>query len=346
VHFELSDEQIQLQGAVEAFCRAWFREQAPGASEATWVDPWKNLTAMGLTGILVPEELGGSGGTLLDACLVAEQLGRGDAQIPFIGTSIIAAAMLVAAHQSDVSLPKPLADLAAGAVFAPLVDDRLRWPAPQPVLAFDWRTGARGVLVSGGDPVAVVDKLAVDRTSTVDPSHPARRLAQSVAGSPGQLDEPQRRALAAGQAGLAAWLTGVAAVGLDDAVEYAKSRHQFGVPIGSFQAVQHMCADMFMDVETSRSIAYGAAWTVENRPLPEAERVARAAKSWCARAAIRVCETSIQVFGGIGITAEHRAHRRLRNAHQFAVALGGPRDLNQALGRAVMAREEQADGPQ
>jgi alkylation response protein AidB-like acyl-CoA dehydrogenase len=330
MQFELSEEERLLQDTVADFGRAHFGGvNAPRSPEAEWRPAWEGLAKLGLAGILVPERLGGAGGTLLDACLIAEQLGRAEAWIPFAGSSIAAASALAAADR-DADLTR----LAEGAVYSLLVDQGLHWPAATPVLALDWRDGARGVRAVGGDALdalEVVVDLAVDGVVATDPLHPAAK----VGGLAGQVTGPPRPALrhavAAGRVGFAAWLTGVATTALEQAVAYAKEREQFGVPIGSFQAVQHICADMFVDVETARSVAYGAAWTVANRPPAEAERSAAAAKSWCSRAAVRVCQNSIQVLGGIGVTWEHPAHLRLRTAHQFGAALGGARELDRAI---------------
>jgi alkylation response protein AidB-like acyl-CoA dehydrogenase len=343
VQFELSAEEKLLQETVADFGRERFGgEAAPRTSEADWRTRWEELTAMGLTGILIPEELGGSGGTLLDACLVAEQLGRVHAWIPFAGSGIVAASALLAGDPADPSRSKHLSELAAGGVFSLLVDEQLGWLAGAPRLALDWRPGARAVLY-GDSGVEVVDAELAEGPS-VDPLHPTGLLAASPAGGQHPPGPDLRRALAAGRVGLAAWLTGVATAALEEAVAYAKERRQFGVPIGSFQAVQHLCADMLVDVETSRSVTYGAAWTVAQRPQAEAERVAAAAKSWCSAAAVRVCQTSIQVFGGIGVTREHPAHLRLRTAHAFGAALGGPRRLNQELGRTTTTNGGVDDG--
>jgi alkylation response protein AidB-like acyl-CoA dehydrogenase len=288
----------------------------------------------------VPEEFGGSGGTLVDACVIAEQLGRADAPIPFAGTSILAASALGAADEPDGKL---LADLAAGGSYSLLLDDQLRWPAVVPRIAFDWHEGTHGVVLTDDGP-AVVDDAGLAPVEQPDLLHPCGQVVTPLPGRTRPLTPGVRRALAVGRVGLSAWLTGVAAVALDAAVEYAKGRRQFGVPIGSFQAVQHLCADMLVDVETCRSVTYGAAWTVGNASLGEAERIAAAAKSWCSSRAARVCETSIQVFGGIGVTWEHPAHLRLRTARQFADALGGFRELDRELARTRLAPGRDADG--
>jgi alkylation response protein AidB-like acyl-CoA dehydrogenase len=107
------------------------------------------------------------------------------------------------------------------------------------------------------------------------------------------------------------------------ATGYARQRAQYGVTIGSFQAVQHLLADAHVAMEGSRSIALHAAWAVDALPAADALVAASAAKAYCARAARSVCETAIQVHGGIGNTWECLAHLYLRRALLSTDVLGG-----------------------
>jgi alkylation response protein AidB-like acyl-CoA dehydrogenase len=104
---------------------------------------------------------------------------------------------------------------------------------------------------------------------------------------------------------------------------YAAQRKQYGVPVGSFQAVQHLLADAFVAMEGSRSVTLYAAWAVDALPAPESLAAAAVAKAYCARAARAVCETAIQVHGGIGNTWECLAHVYLRRAQLSSDVLGG-----------------------
>ncbi len=107
------------------------------------------------------------------------------------------------------------------------------------------------------------------------------------------------------------------------ATDYAKNRHQYGTAIGSFQAVQHLLADAFVAMEGSRSLALHAAWAVDALAPDDALVAASVAKAYCARAARTVCETAIQVHGGIGNTWECLAHVYLRRALAGIDAFGG-----------------------
>ena len=118
-------------------------------------------------------------------------------------------------------------------------------------------------------------------------------------------------------------LVGMMRGAVDLAVDYASSRRQFGRPIGSFQAVQHLLADAFVLMEGSRSVALHAAWAVDALAPHDALAAAAVAKAYCARAARTVCETAIQVHGGIGNTWECLAHVYLRRALLSTDLLGG-----------------------
>ena len=129
--------------------------------------------------------------------------------------------------------------------------------------------------------------------------------------------------LALGLALACADLVGVMQGAIDLATDYAKDRHQYGTAIGSFQAVQHLLADAFVAMEGSRSLALHAAWAVDALAADDALVAASVAKAYCARAARSVCETAIQVHGGIGNTWECLAHVYLRRALAGIDAFGG-----------------------
>jgi alkylation response protein AidB-like acyl-CoA dehydrogenase len=135
--------------------------------------------------------------------------------------------------------------------------------------------------------------------------------------------EQERRWTAFGLALSCADLVGTMRGAVDLARDYSLSRHQYGAPIGSFQAVQHMLADALVAMEGSRSVALHAAWAADALAAPHALAAAAVAKAYCARAARSVCETAIQVHGGIGNTWDCLAHVFLRRALLSADVLGG-----------------------
>ncbi|MES1248883.1 MAG: acyl-CoA dehydrogenase family protein [Actinomycetota bacterium] len=137
-------------------------------------------------------------------------------------------------------------------------------------------------------------------TATVDPSRPLQRIDAVT-------ETPRSRAA------LAAEAVGIAQRALDLGVEHARTRIQFGKPIGTYQAVSHQLADIYTDVELARSLAYWAAWSVAEDD-EQAAVAAAAAKAFASEAAVRACERSIQVHGGIGFTWEHPLHRYYKRA--------------------------------
>jgi len=330
-------EEAARHYASSVYGHAFLRAALDDKDGRVRAESWSRLAGLGWTGILVSERLGGGGGSVVDACILAEALAGSMAPVPFVATAMGAASVLTACDDDE-----GLIALAAGRPMCLTLDSRLIWPSTQPNLAWDWlpdaeiiqlgpenavrRTQAVPTQLRGPDPLhplAVIDDLLPnDRTS-----------AQS---------EAVRRALVVVRAGLAASASGLARTALAEAVSYARVREQYGRPIAEFQAVQHICADMLVDAEATRSIAFGAAWAAENEGIDEAERVAAAATAWCGPAAIRVVESSIQVLGGIGVTWENDAHLRLRHAQLLGRLLGGAADAQKELGRRRASAAEKA----
>ncbi len=320
MRFALSEDQLVLQRTIDEFSAQMFAGFAiSGASVdggALRARAWASLVDLDLVGLLVPEDRGGAGGSVTDACVVAEVLGRYIAPVPYVGTAIAAAAMLRFAGGDN----EALAGVARGEAFSVLLGRHLEEPETEATVAFDWTAGASGIVLAPEGVVAVHDLVDPTPLDDIDPLHPLCRIEPVPAAV--AVSDGARRARAIAWTGAAALLTGLADGALRQATDYARHREQYGRPIGSFQAVQHLCADMFVDVETSRSITYGASWAVEHAPIEEAERMASAAKSHAGAAAIRACENGIQVLGGIGVTQEHDAHLRLRTAHLHNAAFG------------------------
>lgn len=166
-------------------------------------------------------------------------------------------------------------------------------------------------------------------TAAADPSAPVLELG----GAPGTLGPDDRTAwLALGLALTCADLVGTMQGAVRLATDYARERRQYGVPIGSFQAVQHLLADAHVATEGSRSVALHAAWAADALAPADALAAAAVAKAYCARSARTVCETAIQVHGGIGNTWECLAHVYLRRALLATDVLGG---AGPSLGRVL-----------
>ncbi len=283
----------------------------------------------------------------VEVALVAEELGRGLGDTGFLGATLAAElrrrAGAPAAHGPEtVLLGSDLAQLGVarvGAVQVGAADAGSVSPDAVAVDAFD--AGAALLLVNGADGCTLGSVALGSPTRHVDLTRPVAgaRPPGTVTALGGQTRPLAPEDVVAWQGlGLAltsADLVGVMRGALALATDYARARRQYGAAIGSFQAVQHLLADALVAMEGSRSIALHAAWAVDALPAPEALAAGAAAKAYCARAARSVCETAIQVHGGIGNTWECLAHVFLRRALLSTDVLGG---VGPNLDRVLSAR--------
>jgi alkylation response protein AidB-like acyl-CoA dehydrogenase len=261
----------------------------------------------------------------VEVALVAEQLGRGLADAPFLGPSLAAELRRIAgappaSAPETVALTADLSSLACRPAGSPAGDG----------VAVDAQASTSALVLvpaPGGHTLGAVSLRDDDRrvdltraTVALDPSAPVVPLADA---DRVVSDEAETRWIALGLALTAADLVGTMRGAVQLSVDYAKERRQYGTPIGSFQAVQHLLADAFVAVEGSASVALHAAWAVDALPAADALAAAAVAKAYSARAARTVCETAIQVHGGIGNTWECLAHVFLRRALVSTDVLGG-----------------------
>ena len=350
--FTFTEEQAQLRDAVRRFCAENFDEQT--VRRLMESDPpfdpkvWARLgSELGVLGLSVPESDGGAGGTLVDQALAVEQLAASLACGPVFGTVFLAVPALVAASAGPVR-EELLTELTEGrrtAAFAVANWAGAFDPAAVTVTADgDALTGAVERVVDGGvaDDLLVAadgpDGLGfyavaaagpgVERTPlvTFDLTRPQATIrfsdapARLVAGA----DEAERvigHALQVGSALLAVEQVGASQHLLDLSVDYAKSRLQFGRPIGSFQAVKHRLADLLVELEHARSTAYHAVWALTDG-TDDPALAASIAQATCSAAFSRIAADTIQVHGGIGFTWEHQAHLYLKRATTDAALLG------------------------
>ncbi|HVU72660.1 MAG TPA: acyl-CoA dehydrogenase family protein [Mycobacteriales bacterium] len=317
---------------------------------------WRELADLGLLGLAIPEELGGAGCGFGEVAVVLEEAGRALLCAPLLASAVLATTALLAggddAAQRDL-LPR-IADGSTIATLAVTEADEQPDPAALVRAVRDgdgWRlTGARSYVVdaAAADLILVAastdDGLTLFAVETADPAvtvRPLPTLDQTrrlgdvtlrsaparLAGRPGDALGAVRAALAHGAVAVAVESVGAAARALELAVAHAKVRHQFGRPIGSFQAVKHRCADMLLDVESARSAAYrGVEDATAAGPAgsPELRAAAAVAKSWCSEAFVRVAAATIQLHGGVGFTWEHPAHLYYKRAVGNAQLLGSP----------------------
>jgi hypothetical protein len=261
----------------------------------------------------------------VEVAIVAEELGRGLADAPFTGPTL-AAELRRRAGASPTTDVETVALTRVLDASVSVVDGR----TPDEAVAIDARGATHALALvpgSSGRGLAQIALRAAD--GHVDLTRPAALADKSVAPVP--LGEQGRLLTDADLAGWTALglvvtcadLVGVMRGAVQLACDYASSRQQYGSPIGSFQAIQHLLADAFVATEGARSVTLHAAWALDAEQPDEALASAAAAKAYCARAARTACETAIQVHGGIGNTWECLAHVYLRRALMSSDVLGG-----------------------
>jgi alkylation response protein AidB-like acyl-CoA dehydrogenase len=351
--YRFTDEQNQLRDAVRKFSADHFAEEK--VRQVMESDPpfdqkvWARLgSELGVLGLSVAEADGGVGGTLVDQAVAIEELGARLACGPFFGTVYLAIPALVAAS-SGPARDELLGDLIEGRRTAAVaVVDRAGVFDPAAVgVTADGKalSGTVTQVVDGGiadvllvaargsDGVGLyavdTEAAGVQRTplATLDLTRSEANVTLtdargSLIAGPAETTRVLDHALQVGAALLAVEQVGAAQHLLDLSVEYAKSRLQFGRPIGSFQAVKHRLADLLVDVEHARSTAYHAIWALTDGS-DDAALATSIAQAVCSAALSHVATDTIQVHGGIGFTWEHQAHLYYKRAATDAVLLGG-----------------------
>jgi alkylation response protein AidB-like acyl-CoA dehydrogenase len=317
MRFDLTDDQRAVRDAIDDLCRArWdsaaVRRRIAGEDDGSKL--WSELAAAGWTGAAVAEAYGGQGLGAVELALVCEGLGRSLAPGTFFGNT--AASVLVQTAGDEQQRQRWLPGFARGATRGTIAMLQPDGSA----LALDADGAAAVVLVGPGRArIASAESCSFEPLDGIDLT---RRLTRVVVGPADDLPGDTGPALDSLEVALSAELVGVAQRAMDLAVEHARTRQQFGRPIGAFQAVSHRCADMLLDVESARSAVLCAAWTADHDPavLPFASSVAKVA---AAQGAWRVTASSLQVHGGIGFTWEHDCHLLLRRAAASGRLLGG-----------------------
>jgi alkylation response protein AidB-like acyl-CoA dehydrogenase len=333
-----------------------------GSERGYSADLWEAMVTLGWTSLVLPESFGGLGGGIIDACLLAEELASKVTPTPFVPTT--AAAWAIARFGTEVQRATLLPSVAEGSVItcapgltttpATSVGARGQVSATRgpdggiviqgAVRFVPFIGAAEKVLVvahddrSGEELVAVVDSQTISQARGcqeavgIEPLHdiwfdhvpvPARSV----------LRGPAAAALGRALTTLTcASMVGAAQGALDLTLRYAAQREQFGAPIGSFQAVQHHCANMAIDVLSSRLVTYEAAWAVDAEPGSQAdvEATVSVAKAWSSEACERACSLGHQVHGAVGFTREHNLHWHLRHVLGCGIACG---DADEHLSR-------------
>lgn len=307
---------------------------------------WRRMAAeLGMQGLLIPEGHGGQELTARELVVVLEETGRALLCAPFLASSVLATRALLEAAD-DAAEKRYLPGLADGSTIATLALDDLAGTRTTALEADGgWLLdGAKTRVPDAGaaDLLLVIADaggqaglfalptdapgLELTRLDTLDLTRRqyAARLRRAPASRVGgHYDAATRQLAAFGAVAAAAEQVGIAGRTLELAVDYARTREQFGHPIGSFQAVKHLCADMFVLAECARAAVTDAATAAVETPEHWLEAAA-VAKAYCSAAATTNAENLIQILGGIGYTWEHAAHLYLRRAKTLEFLFGDP----------------------
>jgi alkylation response protein AidB-like acyl-CoA dehydrogenase len=365
MNFGFDEEQTSLGDTVGQLLADHAGLLAPETGKGEQAAALAALTDLGLFALLVPEEFGGASLSLVDVALAAEALGAGLA--PPLAAETLAATDVLLRHgsenQKQIWLPRIAAgeaNIAVAAMEAGQGDDPLQAACTfaggvlnGTKILVPQAASAAALLVMATTPqgteLVLVDRetpgIVITPHEDIDPSSAYCQVKFSgvVCGNDAVLGAGAAlRLLDVGAALSAVMQTGIAARMLDTAVEYAKTRMQFGQPIGAFQAIKHRCADMATSLEAARSAAYFAFWAVAE-DAPERAKAVSMAKLVCGESARSICNETIQVHGGMGFTWELGLHRFLRRARALEYAYGdaawhGERIVSEALVELETAR--------
>jgi len=356
--FTFTDEQTELAATLRRF----LQDKSPSsevrrlmATEQGY-DPqtWAQLAGqLGLQGLVIPEKYGGAGAGPVELAVACEEMGRALLCAPYFATAVLAVHALLASGDQAAAedfLPAIADGTTIATLAVPEADgawsaDGLQTRARRSgdgyrldgrksfvidghvadlILVAAQADGGPSLFAVPGDadglarrPLDTLDMTRKQATLELDAT-PARLI-----GAEGSAADVVERTLRHAVVALAAEQVGGAQRCLDMSVEYAKIRMQFGRPIGSFQAIKHMCADLLLEVESARSAAYYAAWAAQDGS-DELPLVSSLAKAFCSEAYFRAAADNIQIHGGIGFTWEHDAHLYYRRAKSTELMLGTP----------------------
>jgi alkylation response protein AidB-like acyl-CoA dehydrogenase len=325
VNFDFNDEQQEIKRTANEFLASRFTPaKVRELAEARSYDDalYKEISELGWPGIAIAESDEGQGLGMVELVVLLEEFGYVCAPSPLLGSA--GAALVISAAGSDEQRAEWLPRLASGDAtgsFGTFADGQSTLfcdlPTADVVVTFD----GEGALVAPASEVPFEPFEAIDATRSYG-------LVTDAAGDrlTGDVDAGRDRLAVA----IAAELTGIAQRTQEMAVEYARERHQFGRPIGSYQAVSHRCAAMLLATEESRSLTYYAAWTADAEPesLPLASAMAGARASdtgW------QVPASALQVFGGIGFTWEHDLQFWLKRGRVTGRMLATPREHRERI---------------
>jgi alkylation response protein AidB-like acyl-CoA dehydrogenase len=325
--FSLDAEQVALRETFAAFFAKECSTSVVRAAEPLGFDPdlWERLMGLGVTTMGVPESEGGDGAGLVELVLAAEEYGRALAPVPHIETTVAGRLLAVVGGPDALAW---LEDQATGqrivtvALHRVLDSERQLVPAGAICDAVIALCGQSVVLVGDSQPPRRVANQACAPLAwwNISGDHPVRQvLIEGV-----DAERHWKRALLEWKLLTAAALVGLSDAVLGRAVEHARTRYAFGVPIGSFQAVSHPLVDVLIGVEGARRLIWKAAWFAEHEPA-EAKRLAAMAWVYASEVATHAVTTCLHVHGGVGFTMESDIQLFFRRAKGWATVAGDPR---------------------
>jgi alkylation response protein AidB-like acyl-CoA dehydrogenase len=333
--YGLSEDHVALQSTYRQFFQTHCSIETVRAAEPSGFDKnlWERLCAMGATTMALPESCGGDGATLVDLTLVAEEIGRSLAPVPWIDH--VCAARLLArldALEADVVNGKRVAALdpqlesmkGARLIPAGSIADDVVVRDGDSVVRLTFATRPAKVDNIGRLPMAWVDTAATD--------------ARTVVASGADALANYRRALDEWRLLTAAALVGLVEETMTIAAEFAKTRYTLGVPISTLQAISHPLANMAITVESGRNLARRAAWFLDNEP-DERPELAPSAFVFMAEEAAKAATMAVHIQGGLGVSAEAAATAYLVRARGWPLAAGDPAASAQQIAEIVAARE-------
>jgi alkylation response protein AidB-like acyl-CoA dehydrogenase len=350
----LTEDQEDIRRTARSFVQerapvAHLRSLRDGKDSIGWApELWRELAQLGLVGMAIPEAYGGGGLGFAELGLVLEELGRNLVPTPFLSTVVLGASALLRAgneQQKRELLPAVCAGehviafaLDEGTRFAPasIATRAERTPggyrlSGEKSFVLDGHVADTLIVVASGPVLLLVPRSArgvtLQRLDTIDSRNVARvrfdavevpEAARLPGGSAAVLDGILDR----GAVALAAEMFGGLCEAFERTVAYLKVRKQFGVPIGSFQALKHRAAHMFCEVELARSIVLEALRAVDDEARPDTPLLASAAKARTADAYLHIAAEAIQMHGGIGVTDELDIGLYYKRARAAAMTLG------------------------
>jgi alkylation response protein AidB-like acyl-CoA dehydrogenase len=357
MQFGLNENQVILRDSAREFfageCGPALVRQLMETDTAHDAALWSKLAAQGYTGIIFDEEYGGVGLGIVELVLLMEEAGRALLPGPLFSTVVLAGAVIdsCGSREQKARYLAPICRGEARATLALLASSASWDPADVQMVASRGRLSGEKLFVTDAAVADVIVVVCRDGVYAVEAKSAGVKIApmggmdatrrlsavafEDVAAEMLQNPAGLTRGLSIATTALVAEMVGGMQRTLDLTVDYAKTRKQFGKPIGIFQAVQHQCADMYLETESARSAAYYAAWALQES-TPDANAAVSIAKIYASDAARSVGNRGIQVHGGMGFTWENDLHLYYRRAKASETMLGDATFHRERLARMVI----------